>query len=301
MNNKDLIQSILLACEKEAGDPFSSDQLRDFANTIIGMVADDGAVTVMLPREDGISQLKFEKPLIILDLETSDKEIDKAYIIEFAAIKIYPDGNKENLAMLINPGFDISSEIEDLTHIKNEDLEGALDLRHYAEAIRDFIGEGYVCGYNVRNFDGPVLVESLARIGMHIQIQQENILDVMEMFFKVQPRNLAAAVTKYAGRGHTDAHRAMPDVVACHDVLVGMLATHPELPANVQDLVAATRKDFRLDMAGYIAINADGVPCFTFGKHKDQPCASQRGYLKWMISQGSFPENTKAVVDAILG
>lgn len=261
-----------------------------------------GAETAVLPRSQdaqGIQRILGARPVIVLDLEASAKEISEARIIEIAAVKIHPDGSRETFQTLVSPGFDISEEITELTGISNSDLETAMPFEHYAGSLLEFFSGCDLAGYNIRNYDAPLLWESFYRAGIQWTIGQREILDVMEIFFRFEPRSLDGACRFYLGRDHVGAHRAMPDVEATLAVLDAQLRKYKGLPDDTADLIQETKRDRRIDMAGSIILNDEDIPVFGFGKHKGVACQSQRGYLRWMMGQ-DFSPNTKMIVDALL-
>ncbi len=305
MNNLDLLQAIVLKCETELANPKGEVLAGTLADEILVLIEKETAAQAARLQR-GLARLKRRRPLIILDLETTSAQIDQARIIEIAAVKVYPDGRQERFETLINPGFDISEEITKITSITNDDLASAPPFSSQASALFEFLAESDVCGYNLRSFDSPILWEEFYAVGLAWEIKQDEILDVMEIFFKMEPRTLTGAVAFYTGLDHSNAHRALPDVMATLGVLDAQMEKYEALPDDIQDLIQETRRDNRLDMAGKIILNADGVPCFGFGKHGPEggkvpaPCHSQRGYLKWMIESGTFPGNTKLIVQELL-
>lgn len=306
MNSNEVLQAIIFRCESElSGCGGTATSGGALADEILAIIDKGGTATAVLPRKGaGLARLQRSLPIVFCDLESSSAKASEASIIEIAMVKIHPDGEREVFQTLINPGFDISDEIAELTHITNDDLQVALPLEHYADAIMEFIGDGYFCGFNLRNFDASLLFEALYRIGEVWSISQDKILDVMEIFHRMEPRTLAGAVRHYLGGDHEDAHRAMPDVEATIDVLDAQLVRYQGLPEDIDTLISETKRDTRLDMAGKIIIH-NGEPCFNFGKwgpeggKEPTPCRMQRGYLKWMLEEGDFPNNTKMVVQSI--
>lgn len=309
MSHQELIDAIIERCRTKNGcEP----------EEILALIAEAGAPTAILERQDNptlkldagpnlLVQALGGRSLVMLDLETTSAQIDHARIIEVAAIKIYPDGRREAFETLVNPGFEIDPEIEELTGITNEELSEAMDFAHYADELLAFLHGSIISGFNVRNFDAPILWEEFHRAGRRWPVAQEHILDVMEIFHKAEPRSLTGAVRFYLGKDHEGAHRAAADAEATLEVLEAMLKKYQSLPQDVPDLIAETRRDNRIDMAGKIAYNAEGVACFNFGKHGPEggktpaPCTSQRHYLRWMLDQGTFPANTLDVVRQLLG
>jgi hypothetical protein len=62
-------------------------------------------------------------------------------------------------------------------------------------------------GYNVR-FDLSMVDEELRRCGLKLDLTGVNVIDALGIYQKKDPRNLSAAVMKYCGRSHDDAHGA---------------------------------------------------------------------------------------------
>jgi DNA polymerase-3 subunit epsilon len=310
MNNNDLIQAITLRCETEIANPGKKSKAAMIASgiladEILAMIEKAGTATTILPRTlgQGLARLVRSRPLVIFDLETTSAQLDQARIIEIAAIKIHLDGSREIFHALINPGFDISAEIEELTSISNEELEVALPFAHYAPALLAFLVGCDVGGYNARNFDVPVLWDEFDREGLFWGVRQEEIVDAMEIFFKMEPRSLTGAVSHYLEADHSGAHRALPDAEATINVLDAQLAKYQDLPDDLGDLITETKRDSRIDMAGKFIIH-NGVACFGFGKHGPEvgreptACHTQRGYLKWMMAQ-QFPRHTLMIAESL--
>jgi DNA polymerase-3 subunit epsilon len=304
MSPQETLDAVVAKCTKLREDARHGWELAD---AILVMIAEAGAPTAILPRESRLLKALGNRPLVMLDLETSSADTTQARIIEVAAIKIWPDGRRETFETLINPGFDIEDKITEITGITNADLADAMDFAHYAPELAAFVADAWLSGFNFRNFDGPVLWEEFYRAGIRWQVPQDDIIDVMEVFHKAEPRSLTGAVRFYLGKDHEGAHRAEADAQATLDVLDAMLDKYQGLPDDIPGIIAETRRDRRIDMAGKIALNADGVPVFNFGKHGPEggktpaTCASQRGYLRWMLDQGTFPANTLEVVQKLLG
>ncbi len=75
---------------------------------------------------------------------------------------------------LVNPGIPISSKIEELTGITNEDLTDADTFAQIAPRLRKFIqdnkgdcSEVILAGYNARGYDIPLLTNELLRLEHH--------------------------------------------------------------------------------------------------------------------------------------
>ena len=61
-------------------------------------------------------------------------------------------------------------------------------------------------------------------------------------------------------------------------------------------------EDNRVDFAGKIILNKDGVAVWNFGKYKDMnvPVSFDRGYCDWCLNTPDITFNTKNVIRSIL-
>jgi len=296
----DLLQSIILKCEKEIASGQAQVSSGTLADEILAMIDASEEIKKPLPIASGLGSLELTRPLVVCDLEATGTEIGEARIIEFAGIKIFPDGQRESLSMLIHPGFLVSAEIEELTGISNLMLVSARPFSEHAQKIWEFLDDSYFMGYGGRNFDAPLLWEEFNRLKLNLDIRQDSILDPLEIFQAQEPRTLTGAARFYLQENHEGAHRAMPDVEMTIKVLEAQIAKYPDLPLTIYDLIQTTRRDRRVDMAGKIALNDDGVACYTFGDStKGKPVRSNTHFAQWMLGK-AFPEQTKRVIRHIL-
>ena len=159
-----------------------------------------------------------------------------------------------------------------------------------------------VLGYNVRNFDVPLLWEEFNRAG--IDWKPGRIIDAYSIFRKKEPRDLEAAVRKYVGGDHTEAHDAMADAWATVSVLLGQRRLYQDVAfMGVEALAEYSREDDefdgqkarRLDFAGHVVETADGVARYTLRKVRGVPVLDDRGFGGWML-RNDFPEHTKRVL-----
>ena len=101
--------------------------------------------------------------MIFFDLETTGLDILSAKIIEFSAVKIN-NGDRENLHLLIDPGIPIPPESTKIHGIKDNDVIGKPSFFEVAAEINSFFQNEIICGYNIRNYDIPLLNEEYYRI-----------------------------------------------------------------------------------------------------------------------------------------
>lgn len=245
--------------------------------------------------------MQLTKPIVFFDLETTGVRPESDRIVSFAANKFcHLDNPPEMFQAIVNPGVPIPPEASAVHGFSDDRVAGLPVFSHYAEKFLSFLAGADLAGYNLLNFDVPLLWEEFHRVGFTWDLEGVNILDVGNIFKLKEERTLAAAVRFYCGCEQYMAHDAMADVVATVEVLRGQLARYPDLAnLSVQDLAAKSKFDDRVDLAGKIVRNAAGVPCYNFGKSKGVPVVDDPGFGYWMLGK-DFTENTKAVLRNLL-
>ena len=118
----------------------------------------------------------------------------------------------------------------------------------------------------------------------------------------MEQRTLSAALKFYCNRELINAHSAMADTQATHDVLMAQLDRYNDLEGNINFLSEFTSRNKSADLAGFIIFNKQGEECFSFGKHKGKTVESilenEPGYFGWLLN-ADFPMYTKKVLTAI--
>lgn len=239
------------------------------------------------------------KPLVIFDLETTDVEISKARIVEFAALKINPDNSQEKLQFLINPLIPIpNSEIHGITDDMVRDCAPFKDL---AKEIADFMHDCDLCGYNALRYDVPVLAEEFARANVAWSATGRKIIDPYLLYKIINPSNLGAVYKKYTGLELDGAHRAMADVEATLEIF-NLMMHREEIPLDRNNILIFQNngaEDNSVDLAGKF-IKKNGEICFNFGKHKGEPAKNHKDFLNWMIGK-DFTQDTQRIAKQIVG
>lgn len=260
-------------------------------------------------------ELNLERPLVFFDLETTGVNVGKDKIIEICMIKVMPDGKQEEKTLRINPGVKLSQEVIDITGITDSDLADKPSFKEVAQEIKEFIGDADLAGYNSNKFDVPLLVEEFLRIGVDFSLLGRNMIDIQNIFHKMESRTLSAAYKFYCNKNLIDAHSAKGDTQATLEVLKAQLEkykdteytekngkTYHPITNNVKQLAQFSKMNNWVDLAGHIYLNDACVECFNFGKHKDKPVAevfaSEPSYYDWMM-KADFPLTTKQVIQRI--
>ena len=247
-------------------------------------------------------ELSLKKPIVFFDLETTGVAIAKDRIVEISIFKVYPNGNKESKTWLVNPTIPIPSETTAVHGIDDNKVANEPTFKELAHDIKNMMEGCDLAGYNSNRFDIPLLAEEFLRADVDFDIKKRKAVDVQNIFHKMEQRTLSAALKFYCNRELKNAHSAMADTQATHDVLMAQLDKYDELEGNINFLSEFTSRNKSADLAGFIILNKQGEECFSFGKHKGKTVESilenEPGYFGWLLN-ADFPMYTKKVLTAI--
>jgi DNA polymerase-3 subunit epsilon len=247
-------------------------------------------------------KLQLNKPLCFFDLETTGTDISKDRIVEIAVLKLHPDGTKETLELRVNPEMPIPPEVSAVHGITDEMVADAPTFKQQSQKVYGFIKGCDLAGFNSDRFDIPLLVEELLRAEIDFDFKSTKTIDVQTIFHKMEARTLTAALRFYCNQELTDAHSALADTQATHDVLLSQLERYEELEPNVAFLNDFSTRRKTADFAGFVVYDKAGELCFGFGKHKGKKVTEilekEPGYFGWVLN-ADFPRYTKKVLTEI--
>jgi DNA polymerase-3 subunit epsilon len=170
-------------------------------------------------------------------------------------------------------------------------------------------------GFNSNRFDVPMLAEEFLRVGVDFGLEGRNLIDVQNIFHKMEQRTLKAAYRFYCDKELEGAHEAYPDTAATLEILVNQLEKYADatisdsrgetvgpVPSDMDELHKFCQRTRNADLAGRLIYNDDGVIVFNFGKNKGvsvkELIERDPGYFGWMM-KGDFPRYTKRVLEQI--
>ena len=278
-------------------------------------------------------RLQLTKPLVVFDLETTGLDLVNDRIIQISYIKVSPndaEGEEQRKSLFVNPGIPIPPIVQELTGITDEMVKDAPTFKQLAKSLADTFTGCDFAGYNSNRFDIPMLAEEFLRAGVDFDFSKSRLIDAQSIFYKREPRTLAAAYKFYTGRKMEEdfrAHRADEDTEATYRVLQGQLDKYnPEtveeaelaLPNDMDVLNKVSKMNDYVDFAGRMIwqdmtgpdgkplLDANGKPrrheVFNFGKYKGWAVTDvlhrDSGYYSWMLSS-DFTLNTKQVLTRI--
>lgn len=241
------------------------------------------------------SMLQITKPIAFIDLETTGVNLGTDRIVEIAIVKILTDGTKSVKRKLLNPEMPISKASIDVHGITNDMVKDAPTFAQVAHELKQMLDGCDLGGYNSNRFDVPLLVEEFLRAGVDFDMKGRKLVDVQNIFHKMEQRTLSAAYKFYCNKTLEAAHSAEADATATYEVLLAQIERYPELGSTVESINKCLGDEVIVDFARRF-IMCDGVEVFNFGKYKGQSVTDvlnkEPQYYDWMM-KGDFPQHTK--------
>lgn len=258
-------------------------------------------------------ELVLERPLVGFDIESTGVDSCVDRIIQLALVRIDPpdlfQGERTETVKewVVNPGRHIPVEATRIHGWTNEKLQDKPTFAEIAHEALVYFQSCDLTGYNIFNMDVPMLWEEFHRSGCDWDLRGVKIVDACGIYHRKVRRDLAAAVKRFCGRDHQNAHDAVADVRAAMAVLDGERAHYPDLEAlSVAGLAEFSTHEEqngqavrRLDLAGFIVQGVDEIPRYTLKKARGVPVEDDPGFGLWML-RNEFPEHTKRVLRRLL-
>lgn len=239
--------------------------------------------------------IQLTKPLAFIDLETTGISLGSDRIVEIAIIKILPDGNKSVKRKLINPQMPIPQSASDIHGITDDMVKDAPTFKQVANELKQILDGCDLGGYNSNRFDIPILMEEFIRAEVEFDMKGRKLVDVQQIFHKMEQRTLSAAYKFYCNKVLEGAHSAEADAQATYEVLEAQVEKYPELGNTIDSILKVIGDDIIVDFARRFVMD-NGVEVFNFGKFKGKPVAevlqAEPQYYDWMM-KGDFPQHTK--------
>ncbi|MFW5706316.1 MAG: exonuclease domain-containing protein [Bacteroidota bacterium] len=260
-------------------------------------------------------QLNLKRPLAFFDIESTGTNVVKDRIVEICIFKVMPDGTTETRLRRINPGIPIPPEVTAIHGISDADVTNEPSFKKIARSLNDLLKDCDLAGYNSNKFDVPMLIEEFLRSNIDFSLKNRNLIDVQNIFHKMEPRTLKSAYKFYCNKELVDAHTAEADTIATYEILLSQLQRYENTPyedkeGNISTPVQNDMKALyefsynhrNVDLVGHIVFNAHGQETFNFGKHKgktlEEVFNKEAQYYDWMMN-ADFPLSTKNVIKEV--
>jgi len=261
-------------------------------------------------------QFNLDNDLCVLDLETTGPDVYRDRIIQIAIVKYFSNGDRPvEKSYMVNPQQAISKEAIKIHGITDEQVKDAPTFKLLAVELFEFIGDADLGGYNSNRFDIPLLIEEFGRVGFSFSIENRRLIDALQIFYKMEPRTLKAALKFYCNKELVDAHDALADTKATAEVLLGQLEYYQDKdwvdPQTDKVYEKPIKNDMqaihdflnlnntKVDLTGRFLRNDEGVIIFNFGNQKGQPAHEHPNILRWIIDK-NFPMQVKNIAKEIL-
>ena len=248
-------------------------------------------------------RLNLKNPLLFFDIESTGLNVATDRIVEISAVKVMPDGTHEIKTKRINPTIPITPEAQAIHGISNEEVKDCPTFKQIAKSFAIWMEGCDIAGYNSMKFDIRLLAEEFIRADIDFDFRKRNLVDVQNIFHKMEQRTLAAAYKFYCKKTLENAHSAEADTMATYEVLMAQLDRYPDTLKNDIAMLAdfSTKTKF-VDYAGRIIKNEKGENIINFGKHKGKIVESilkaEPSYYDW-IMKGDFTLDTKQTLTKI--
>lgn len=248
------------------------------------------------------TRLQTDRPLAVVDLETTGVNVDVDRIVEITVARFDPLTRECNsFYAVLNPGVPIPKEASDVHGFTDDAVAEKPSFANCADVVHDMLKGSDLIGYGHRRFDVRLLAAEFRRVGYSDPCEGARLIDPQVIFFQREPRTLSAALKFFTGQAHEDAHGTTGDVIATLQVLTGQLARYEDLPRTVAELDALGRDPSFIDKDGKF-IWRNGQACVGFGKNLGVPLAKvDKSFLWWMLDKDFSAEAKDIARNAIKG
>ena len=260
-------------------------------------------------------KLNLKKPIAFFDIEATGLNVTKDRIVEISVLRINSNESKESRTWLINPDYPISEEASKVHGYYFEDLKDKPTFKQKAKEIALFFKGCDLAGYNSLRYDIPMLVEEFLRADVDFDIKNRRLIDVQNIFMKMEQRTLSAAYRFYLDKKLENAHGAEADTLATFEVLEAQLDkyldteytdrdgnTSKPVLNDMQKLHEFSMHKKNADLIGQIIFDKEDKETFNFGKYKGQRVEDifkkDPSYFSW-IMKADFPQYTKNLLTNI--
>jgi superfamily I DNA/RNA helicase/DNA polymerase III epsilon subunit-like protein len=153
-----------------------------------------------------------------VDLETTDKDVETAEIIDIAAVRVRNGRIVDRFSMFDRPRVAVSAGAAAVHQIRDEDLASAPFFETAWPKFRAFCGDDVIVAHNGYQFDFPILARMVKAIGATYDLSTYDTLPLARDLFPTS-RKLGDLARQF-GIETGQSHRALDDSVALAGVFV---------------------------------------------------------------------------------
>ena len=228
---------------------------------------------------------------IIFDCESTGVDVNKDRIVQLAFIVTDDKWNvsmKKNI--LINPQIPIPKEASAVHGIEDKHVAESPTFKGLALALKKLFEDKQLGGFNILNFDLPLLANEFDRAGVEVNFSKD-IIDGYKIEYALQPRTLSDVYRRLTGNNLDNAHDALADASATLEILFIQDNIRPK-DRSMQELSGSTNL---VDFTGKLTRNDNGEIVFNFGKNKGKRLKDEKDYCQWML-KSDFSNELKNII-----
>lgn len=249
--------------------------------------------------------LNLDRPLVVIDTETTGVETDMDRIVQIAVIRIDdPKRIPTQFCCYIDPGVPIPPEATAVHGITDDMVRGQLSFSQvWGQHVAALVEGADVCAYNAR-FDLAMIDRELRNAGLKWDRSKVRIIDPMVIFRQRVPHTLEGALVYYCDAIHGSAHDALQDAKATLDVLAAQMANYDL--ETIEDAAKASTPpaDDRFCDSGRKFYWRFHRPHHATGKYRGKPIEHDLSYLDWMVGPkgiADMPKDTRDLINRVRG
>ncbi len=239
--------------------------------------------------------LILNRPLVFIDIQTTGPDHRTARIVRLSTLRIEADGSEQFRSQLINPRTPISPGATKFHGISDEDVAECPPFSAYAKALELHLQDCVLAGFGIRRFHLNVLKQEFEFAGIDFSLQNRTIIDAMEIFHKLEPRDFDTAYSRYVGGDFVRPATAEASVDALRAILHGQLTQNPDIPTDptvLETWATGESSDRFIDDQGRFTLSDEGDPIINFGRFRGHTLydmsETNPDYLRWIATNESF-------------
>ena len=138
-----------------------------------------------------LSNLILDRPLAVIDLETTGLDPSADRVVEVAVLTLLPHGKSELFHRRVNPGVPIPAGAAAVHGLSDADVAGAPPFAAVAPELFATLHGCDLAGFGIGTFDLPLLAAEFARVGLPFRVAGRRFVDALALYRRLYPRDLA--------------------------------------------------------------------------------------------------------------
>ena len=268
--------------------------------------AEDDSTT--LDSQTADRSLQLDRPLAVLDVQSTGLEPSTARIVKLSVLKVDPDGTEHVRSVIVNPESAIPPGATQVHGLTDLDVKDQPVFRSYARALAQHLENCDLAGFGIERFGLPLLQAEFERSGVEFDVSDRAVVDTMVVFHRLEPRNLNSAYARFVGGVRPESGEPAQNARDVLAILKGQIASEssvPQMPETIEKWSKGI-DDSAIDPEGKFVWSEEGDALINFGKHRGERLVevvkNDFSYLNWVSGSDDFePEVRKIAESAIDG